>query len=123
LLPAADRSALRLLDRAGWPSHPPSTRALRPVLEAAAARYLLSAKTPGGRPLDPVARFHLGNGARLERLNWMADPSARGLGFMVNYVYDLARIERNHELYAERGRVVAAGPVRSLLRAPSRSRP
>src|SRR3546814_11677315 len=56
-----------------------------------AAHYLLSMKN--GQPLDPVARFHLGNGARIERLNWAADTSAKGLGqscgMMVNYLYDL----------------------------------
>jgi malonyl-CoA decarboxylase len=83
------------------------------------AQYLLLAKDPSGKPVDPVAKFHLGNGARLERVNWMGDPSAKGLieaaGFMVNYLYDLARIEKNHEAFANNADVVASPSVRRLL--------
>jgi malonyl-CoA decarboxylase len=74
-------------------------------------------------PLDPVARFHLGNGASLERLNWPADLSERGRqqshGLMVNYLYDLGDVERNHEAYAEDRTVVAASAIRRLVRAPA----
>jgi len=67
-----------------------------------------------------VARFHLGNGARLERLNWLGDGSDNGItqsyGLMVNYLYDLDDIEKNHEAYAEGRRVVASSAVRRLLR-------
>lgn len=91
------------------------------ALTRAIARYLLEAKAKNGKPLDPVARFHLGNGARLERVNWLGDPSAKGLreaaGFMVNYLYDLDRIERNHEQFENRGTVVASRQVERLLRA------
>jgi malonyl-CoA decarboxylase len=73
-------------------------------------------------PVDPVARFHLGNGARLERINWMADESEKAIaqshGLMVNYLYDLAEIEKNHEAYAEGRTVVAATAVQRLLRPP-----
>ena len=69
--------------------------------------------------VDPVARFHLGNGARLERINWMGDLSTKGLtesyGVMVNYLYDLAEIERNHEAFANQGVVVASSAVKKLL--------
>ncbi|EFV86957.1 hypothetical protein HMPREF0005_05943, partial [Achromobacter xylosoxidans C54] len=62
-----------------------------------AAHYLQAMKN--GLPLDPVARFHLGNGARIERLNWAADTSAKGLkqscGLMVNYLYDLDELDGN----------------------------
>jgi malonyl-CoA decarboxylase len=72
------------------------------------------------RPLDPLARFHLGN-ALLERINWLGNQSSKGLaesaGFMVNYLYDLSRIERNHEIYAQTGRVLASRDVRRLLSA------
>ena len=75
-----------------------------------AADYFMLARDAAGRPRDPVARFHLGNGARLERLNWAADMSANGLrqsgGIMVNYLYDLAHLEENHEAFVERGKVV-----------------
>jgi len=75
------------------------------------AYYLLYAKQDD-EPLDPVARFHLGNGARLERLNWLGDISAAGMrrsaGLMVNYVYRLDDLERNHEAYARERRIIAA---------------
>ena len=79
--------------------------------------YLLQAKK-GTKPLDPVARFHLANGARLERLNWGADISASGVtnsfGLMVNYVYGLSELERNHETYAQQARVVASRDIEKL---------
>jgi malonyl-CoA decarboxylase len=84
------------------------------------AYYLLNAKQAGrekaekAEPLDPVARFHLGNGAALERLNWMGDTSEQGMarsaGLMVNYVYWLAEVEKNHERYF-REHYIAASPV------------
>jgi malonyl-CoA decarboxylase len=92
----------------------------RSALESLAAWYL-TREWSGGLSLDPVARFHLGNGARLERLNWMADASERGMaqsyGLMVNYVYDLGDVERNHEEYVKRHRVVCSGAVEKLVEA------
>jgi malonyl-CoA decarboxylase len=85
-----------------------------------AANFLLLARDDTGRVMDPVARFHLGNGARLERINWLSDPSPRGLreayGLMVNYSYDLKEIERNHEAYANEGTIAATRAVRGLLK-------
>lgn len=85
------------------------------------AHYMLRARTASGRVIDPVARFHLGNGARLERINVGGNLSARGLreshGVMVNYRYDLDQIELNHEAFATRNTVVASSAVRKLLRA------
>jgi malonyl-CoA decarboxylase len=82
------------------------------------ASYLMFAKRDGRLPLDPVARFHLANGARLERLNWMGDTSAAGLarslGFTVNYVYRLNDVERNHEAYAKAHVVAASNEFRHL---------
>jgi len=100
---------------------------LQPTLMHLCARYLVEAKDnqPDGaaRPLDPVARFHLGNGARLERINWRADTSPRGVkqaaGLMVNYLYKLSDIEENHEAYAREGRVAISDAVKRLLRRPS----
>lgn len=84
---------------------------LRKEIVAHGIDYLLRARR-NGAPVDAVARFHLANGARLERLNWMGDPSKAGirraLGLMVNYVYRLADVERNHEAYAKHGKVVAS---------------
>jgi malonyl-CoA decarboxylase len=83
------------------------------------AHYLLKAKQ-GEEPLDPVARFHLGNGASLERVNWMGDTSEQGMarsaGLMVNYVYWLAELERNHERYFRDHSVIAAPAVEKLAR-------
>jgi malonyl-CoA decarboxylase len=90
------------------------------ALTGLAAEYLVEAKRPSGGPVDPVARFHLGNGARLERINIDADRSERGQaqswGVMVNYLYDLRDIEKNHEAFAESGEVVHSSAVRRALK-------
>ena len=84
-----------------------------------AALYLTN---PGPKASDPVARFHLGNGARLERINWMGNPAQRGMaesyGVMVNYLYDPDTIEENHEGYA-RGGIIARSAAVSALVPPS----
>lgn len=83
-----------------------------------AAYYLTEAKHRSGQPLNPVARFHLGNGASLHRLNWLGDTSPKGLqqahGLMVNYLYQLERIEQNHEAYTRNHSVVCANDIRRL---------
>jgi malonyl-CoA decarboxylase len=83
------------------------------------ADYLLHAKS-GKKPLDPVARFHLANGARLQRINWMADTAPlgirRSLGLMVNYVYRLRDVEGNHEAYAKRYEVRASRSLERFAR-------
>ncbi|MFA7586526.1 MAG: malonyl-CoA decarboxylase family protein [Novosphingobium sp.] len=88
-------------------------------LRTLAARYLVTGRSPKGTVLDPVARFHLGNGARLEAVHTDADLSAKGLrqshGVMVNYLYDLAEIEANHFALAELGTVAASKAVQTLL--------
>ena len=82
------------------------------------ARYLVRERR-NGRAIDPVAHFHLSNGARIERINWLADRSAKGMaqsaGLMVNYRYDLSEIEANHEAYTGEGRITASSAVRGLL--------
>lgn len=102
--------------RADAPSDPVSTEAETVRL---AALYLTN---PGLKAADPVARFHLGNGARLERINWMGNPAPRGMsesyGVMVNYLYDPDTIEQNHEAYA-RGGTVARSPAVAALLPPS----
>ena len=114
-----DRAALAVLDDPDWHLDPAKTEAARAPLLAAAARYFLEARRPSGGLVDPVARFHLGNGARLERLNFLGDRSASGLaqshGLMVNYLYDLASIERHHEAFFEQGRVAAAPAVHKAM--------
>ena len=119
-----DRAALMALDRPDWWLDRAATEALRDPLMRAAAYYYLRGRTARGTPRDSVARFHLGNGARLERLNFLADISERALrqsyGLMVNYLYDLEEIEQNHEAYAQHQAVVAASAVSRLVRAPAR---
>ncbi|MDF3604920.1 malonyl-CoA decarboxylase [Paracoccus sp. DMF-8] len=119
LLPADLRDSLTALDQPGWHGDPDRAEALRAPFMAAAAIYFLRARDRKGRAVDPVARFHLGNGARLERLNYLGDISPNGMkqshGLMVNYLYDLDRIEANHEAFAERGITAAAGQVERLL--------
>lgn len=89
---------------------------LRRWLLQCAAEYL-GRELIEGKPVDPVARFHLGNGARVERLNWMGDPSAKGLqqsyGLMVNYLYDLKRLDRNRAELAD-GKIAMAGAIEEL---------
>jgi hypothetical protein len=93
---------------------------LRPVLLQLCARYLTG--TASYWRIDPVAKFHLGNGARLERINWMANPTPRGYqesyGIMVNYLYDLAAIEENHEDFTRDGHVHRSPSVEALLKPP-----
>jgi malonyl-CoA decarboxylase len=116
-----DRILLRLLDRPDWAEDPQVAAALREPLLRLSARYLLQERAGSGRALDPVAHFHLSNGARVERLNWLGDVSPKGLqqsaGIMVNYLYRLGDIEANHQAYRDEGRVVASSAVRGLVRA------
>ncbi len=120
-LTAAERSALEALDHSGWQET--AADGFKTALRAAAARYLLDARTDDGQPADPVARFHIGNGARLEQVNWLADTSKKGLrdyhGVLVNYLYDLRQIEKNYQRLSERGEVPASSAVRKLARKVS----
>jgi malonyl-CoA decarboxylase len=113
LLPAEPGRVLARLTDAEWAVD----EAIRPALLALAARYLT---TPGeGRVADPVANFHFANGAAIERVNWMADPSpvgrTRSFGLMANYLYEDERIAERAEAYAARGAVAASAAVRELL--------
>jgi len=114
------RRTMELLDKPNWPTKAAAREALNRILAPLAAHYFLYARSPAGRILDPVARFHLGNGARLERLNPLGDLSEAGLrqshGLMVNYLYDLDHIEENHEAFANKNEVVASPAVRKLAR-------
>lgn len=96
------------------------------AMRALAADYLLNARRPNGQPLDPVARFHLGNGAVLHAVHADADTSAKGRaqsgGTMVNYLYDLKRVDQNHEQFANTGEVLASPPVRNLAQQAAKLR-
>ena len=114
LLPAEPARALARLDDEQWEVD----EAIRPALLALCARYLLTETE--GRTLDPVANFHLANGASIERINWLADPSPtrprRGRsGLMANYLYEPDRIPDRAEAYAARGEIAASSAVRELL--------
>ena len=119
-----DRVLLKQLDEPKWFDDAERTAQLRALLEPLAAYYFLKARTAKGRVIDPVARFHLGNGARLERINWLGDLSPKGVresaGVMVNYLYRLDDIEKNHEAYANDGEVVASSAVKKLLKGEGR---
>jgi len=107
------------LEAPGWVEGKVLPAEMQKQLVRLCAYYLLRAKH-GQEPLDPVARFHLGNGARLERLNWLGDTSPAGMrrsaGLMVNYVYRLDDVEQNHEAYAREHRIVASRRFEVLAR-------
>ena len=117
-LEAEERRLLEVLDTPDWPGDPAAGDKLRPLLLRCCAHYLVHEKL-GRRPRDPVARFHLGNGASLERINFLGDVSEKGLresaGLLVNYRYDPETIERNHEAYTHTGEVAHGAAVKALL--------
>jgi len=115
-----ERTLIEGLDDPAWWEDPRRAEQVRPVLMRAGAHYLVRVKQRQ-QPDDPVARFHLRNGARLERINWLGDVSANGMrqshGLLVNYVYDDTQINANHEAYVHEG-IVAHGPeIAALLAA------
>ncbi|PWC33308.1 malonyl-CoA decarboxylase [Azospirillum sp. TSO35-2] len=121
----------RALSRPDWFEDEELQKRLRGPLMRLCVHYLTTAQAParrserGGnapaRALDPVAHFHLTNGARMERLNWLADRSTKGLkqacGMMINYRYRLGEIDANHEAYTGEGRIITSSAVRSLGKA------
>jgi malonyl-CoA decarboxylase len=108
----------KLLARPLWWEVPAIDKALRPILTRLAAQFLTSTDEKG-RAIDRVAHFHLGNGAIVERLNWLADTSANGFkqsyAMMVNYRYKLSDVDANHEAYSA-GKVIASREVRAQAR-------
>ena len=116
---ADEAEAVAHLSVSGWHREEEIAARMREPLTRLCARYLLETD-PDGRSLDPVARFHLRNGARLERINWLGDVSAKGLsesaGLLANYLYDPRMIERNHEGYVKESRIAASPEIRRLLR-------
>jgi malonyl-CoA decarboxylase len=114
---ASQLELLRRIDAPEWHENPQEAERMRKPLTSLAAYYLACAKHDR-EAADPVARFHLGNGARLERLNWLADTSKRGMqqsaGMMVNYLYRLDDVEQNHEMYVRDSKVAASREIRRL---------
>ena len=126
ILEAEQRAKLECLGTEDWFRDQETADDIRAVLVPLASYYFLRAKNSRGEPVDPVARFHLGNGARLERINWLGDTSEGGLkagaGLMVNYRYEIRDIEKNHEAFANHGEISASSDVSRLLRQLSQSR-
>ncbi len=110
----------KVLQEEGWHQQGDLPEQFKDQLVHLMAHYLVNEKRKD-RPLDPVSRFHLGNGARLERINWMGDVSANGLkqsaGMLVNYYYSLKDIEKNHEAFVNEKKVVASSAVLSLAKS------
>ena len=115
---ASDATFARALARANWTGDERLRNALRAPLEKLCARYLVREKS-GTRPIDPVAAFHLKNGARVNRILWLADTSRRGLkqsyGMMASYRYDLREVDDNHERFARDGEIATARRVKRLV--------
>jgi malonyl-CoA decarboxylase len=111
--------ALSRLDEPNWHKNERLAQQMQNALVPLCAYYLIHVRHDG-EAMDSVARFHLGNGASLERINWLADTSKRGLqqsaGLMVNYLYRLEDVEENHEIYVKEHRVAASRQVSKLAR-------
>jgi malonyl-CoA decarboxylase len=122
-----ERDAIALIARlaeARWLGNAAESESLEKELMPRCASYLLHSKR-GQEPADAVARFHLGNGARIERLNWQGDTSIAGIdrsaGITANYLYRLPDIERNHHFYATERKVIASRQIERLARGLSSS--
>jgi malonyl-CoA decarboxylase len=117
-----DAALLPKLARDGWWHDPDQSEPLRAALMRLCATYLTRRPSPGNR-IDPVARFHLGNGARLERINWLGNTELRAIqesfGIMVNYLYDHDSIEDNHEAFVRGGAIVRSPDVDALMQGPA----
>jgi malonyl-CoA decarboxylase len=117
-----DAALLPKLARDGWWRDPDQSEPLRAALMRLCATYL-TRRPSFGNHIDPVARFHLGNGARLERINWLGNTAPRAIeesfGIMVNYLYDHDSIEDNHEAFARDGAVARSAGVDALMQTPA----
>jgi malonyl-CoA decarboxylase len=117
-----DAALLSKLARDGWWQDPGQSEPLRAALMRLCATYLTRPASPGNR-IDSVARFHLGNGARLERINWLGNTELRAIqesfGIMVNYLYDHDSIENNHEAFVRDGTIVRSPDVDALMQGPA----
>src|SRR6266550_983228 len=113
-----DTALLPELERDGWWHDLAQSEKVRPALMRLCALYLTRQPSPGSR-IDPVARFHLGNGARLERIDWLGNAAPRAIqesfGIMVNYLYEHESIEDNHEVFVRDGTIVRSPDVDALI--------
>lgn len=108
------------LGRPNWYQDEQLAGALKMPVSRMAAQYLHGERRPDGKAKDPVAHFHLSNGARMERLNWLGDTSKKGLaqahGMMINYLYRVSDIEGNSDAYSSSGKIAVSSSVKPLLR-------
>lgn len=115
-----DSSLAKLLEMPDWPQNTQICDLIQPILTRLAAQYLSEEKRSNGRAFDAVAHFHLTNGAQIKQLNWMGDQSEKGLhqsyGMMVNYLYQLDKIESNSTAYVERGEAMTSSTVKALIK-------
>lgn len=115
-----DKEQLARIFTSDWYKAPDIKGQIEKPLKRACANYLVKAKRKN-KPLNSVARFHFGNGAKLHRINWMGNSSEHGIeessGLMVNYLYDLKSIESNHEAYVTNGELSISKSIRNLLRS------
>ncbi len=113
-----DSEVYKLLEDDNWHKNSALRKKLKKPLIKACAHYLLIEKKYG-KPINAVARFHFGNGAKLFRINWMGNTSEYGInksfGLMVNYVYNLKKIEANHESYLKNGELAISKSVKTIL--------
>ena len=104
-----------------WYQDHDKTSIAEPILIELAARYLIEERQKSSdNALDTVTHFHLSNGARVERINWLADISKKGIsqsaGMMVNYLYPLDKILDNHESYVTKSEIPASNEVKDLIK-------
>jgi malonyl-CoA decarboxylase len=126
LATAREQDFLQALEARDWHQNAQLCAFVKPVLLRLGAQYLMRERA-GGRTLDAVAAFHLGNGAAVERLHFLGDRSEKGMsrsfGLMVNYSYRSSRLERNHEDYVKHGRIAASSEIKALLQKASLGSP
>jgi malonyl-CoA decarboxylase len=120
----SERSCLSQLNDHSWVEDDSKAQQLKPLLMYLCAYYLLNARR-GDEPRDAVSRFHLRNGARLERINWLGDRSEKGLresaGLLVNYLYDRKTVARNHEVYVNDNEIVHSSAIEQLVKRRPRT--
>lgn len=118
LISGEEAAELEVLNEPHWWQNPAVAEALEPLLLRLCAHYVFYAKR-NGKPLDSVARFHLGNGAKIARLDWLGDCSANGMqqsaGILINYAYELSSVEANHEAFVNEGKIAVASDFKRFL--------
>jgi len=116
---ATDKTFNELLDDTTWVSDEKVSDAMREPMQRVLAKYIVKEKRDNGNAANPVAQFHLSNGAIFERINWLGDLSEHGIsqsfGMMINYLYDLSVIDKNHEQYIEHGDIAQSKQIQKYI--------